>query len=220
MPRWISCSMGWSILVLISSKVINCINKIWMTSSCYEKKIYLTVKGLLWPWLFGSWIYNYLCNKCLSPLMLWVRISIRVRCTTLCDKVCQWFTTDQWFSLGPPVLSTNKTGRHNIKYIVESGKKHHKTKPKPNYLTMMINNCTNINNHLLPQIVVRQKDHGIWPWKSRYWLGTCIKFVRINKSFDTKISPNAEMVLHNNISNNIKLQGTYIVYNQLLLNNN
>jgi hypothetical protein len=42
--------------------------------------------------------------------MLWVRISIRVRCTTLCDKVCQWFTTDQWFSLGPPVLSTNKTG--------------------------------------------------------------------------------------------------------------
>jgi hypothetical protein len=66
------------------------------------------------------------------------------------------------------------------------------------------------------QIVVRQKDHGIWPWKSRYWLGTCIQFVRINKSFDTKISLNAEMVLHNNISNNIKLQGTYIVYTDKL----
>jgi len=38
-----------------------------------------------WPWSYGSWIYNYLCNQCLSPLMLlWVRISIRVRCTTLC----------------------------------------------------------------------------------------------------------------------------------------
>jgi hypothetical protein len=46
-------------------------------------------------------IDNYLCNQCLSPLMLWVRISIRARCTTLCDKVCQWLATDQWFSSGP-----------------------------------------------------------------------------------------------------------------------
>jgi hypothetical protein len=22
-----------------------------------------------WPWSYGSWIYNYLCNQCLSPLM-------------------------------------------------------------------------------------------------------------------------------------------------------
>jgi hypothetical protein len=28
-----------------------------------------------------SWIYNYLCNQWLSPLMLWVWISIRARCT-------------------------------------------------------------------------------------------------------------------------------------------
>ena len=41
-------------------------------------------------WSYSSWIYNYLCNQCLSPLMLWVRISIRVRGTTLCDKVCQY----------------------------------------------------------------------------------------------------------------------------------
>ena len=34
---------------------------------------------------------------CLSPLMLWVWIS---RCTTLCDKVCQWLETGRWFSLG------------------------------------------------------------------------------------------------------------------------
>jgi hypothetical protein len=27
--------------------------------------------------------------KCISPLLLRVRISIRARCTTLCDKVCQ-----------------------------------------------------------------------------------------------------------------------------------
>ena len=29
--------------------------------------------------------------------------------TTLCDKVCQWLATGQWFSLITPVTSTNKT---------------------------------------------------------------------------------------------------------------
>jgi len=27
-------------------------------------------------WSYGSWIYNYLCNQCLSPLMLRVWISL------------------------------------------------------------------------------------------------------------------------------------------------
>jgi hypothetical protein len=31
-----------------------------------------TLKGLSWPWSHDSWIYNYLCNQCLSPLMLLV----------------------------------------------------------------------------------------------------------------------------------------------------
>ena len=59
--------------------------------------------------------------------MLWVRISIRSRCTTLCDKVCQWLATGRWFSPDTPVSSTNKTGRHYIyKWnIVGSGVKHH-----------------------------------------------------------------------------------------------
>jgi hypothetical protein len=34
--------------------------------------------------------------------------------TTLCDKVCQWPVTDQWFSLGTLVSSTNKTDCHDI----------------------------------------------------------------------------------------------------------
>ena len=46
--------------------------------------------------------------------MLWVRISIRARCTTLCDKVCQWHATGRWFSPCTPVSSTNKTDRHNV----------------------------------------------------------------------------------------------------------
>ena len=69
-------------------------------------------------WSYGSWIYNYLCNQYLSPLMLWVRISIRARCTTLCDKVCQWLATGRWFSPGTPVSSTNKTDRHDITEVL------------------------------------------------------------------------------------------------------
>jgi len=47
---------------------------------------------LSWTWSYGSWIYNYLCNQCLSPLTLWVRIPLKRfgLDTTLCDKVYQW----------------------------------------------------------------------------------------------------------------------------------
>ena len=31
-------------------------------------------------WSLDSWIYNYLCNQCLSPLKLWVRNLFMVRC--------------------------------------------------------------------------------------------------------------------------------------------
>ena len=74
-------------------------------------------EGSSWQWSYSSWIYNYLCNQCLS-LMLLVRIPIRLRCTTLCDKFCQWFTTGRWFSPGPPVSSTNKTDSHDITKIL------------------------------------------------------------------------------------------------------
>jgi len=36
---------------------------------------------LLWLWLYGDWIYNYLYNHCLSTLKLWVRIPLMARCT-------------------------------------------------------------------------------------------------------------------------------------------
>ena len=77
--------------------------------------------GPSWSWSYDSWIYNYLCNQYLSPLVLWVRISIRARCTPLCDKVCQWLATGQWFSPRPPVSSTNKPDRHDIAEILLKG---------------------------------------------------------------------------------------------------
>ena len=89
-----------------------------MTPNCriYSKHLtyILTVLRPSLPWSYGSWIYNYLCNQCPSPLKSWVRISIRARCTVFCDKVYQWLATDRWFSPGPPVSSTNKTDRHDI----------------------------------------------------------------------------------------------------------
>jgi len=33
------------------------------------------------PGSYGRWIYNYLCNQCLSSLNLWVRTLFIVRCT-------------------------------------------------------------------------------------------------------------------------------------------
>jgi hypothetical protein len=65
------------------------------------------------------WFYNYICNQCLSPLMLWVRIPLsrNVLDTTLCDKVCQWLATGQWLSPGTPISSTNKTDHHDINTI-------------------------------------------------------------------------------------------------------
>jgi hypothetical protein len=74
--------------------------------------------GPSWPWPNVSWIYNYLCAQCLSSLMLWVRISIRAMCTTLCDKVCQWLTTGRWFFPVPRFPPPIKTDRHDITEIL------------------------------------------------------------------------------------------------------
>jgi hypothetical protein len=46
--------------------------------------------GPSWSWSCGSWIYNYLCNQCLSPLKLRVLILLMARCSSS--------TTSRWFS--------------------------------------------------------------------------------------------------------------------------
>jgi len=42
----------------------------------------------------------------------------------------------------------------------------------------MVNNSNNIkktNNRISPQLTEHKKDHYIWRWKSRFWLGTGIQ---------------------------------------------
>ena len=61
--------------------------------------IHLTLHGgPSWSWSYGS--------------------TVVARCTTLCDKVCQWHATGPWFSPCTPVSSTNKTDRHDIAEIL------------------------------------------------------------------------------------------------------
>jgi len=81
-------------------------------------------------WSHDSWIYNYLCKQCLSPLMSWVRILLN---TTFCDKVRQWLATGRWFSPGSPVSSTNKTDRHDMTEILLKVELN-TIKTKPNHL--------------------------------------------------------------------------------------
>jgi len=85
-----------------------------------------------WSWSYDSWIYNYLRNRCLSPLMLWVRIPPSARCTTLCDKVCQWLAAGLWFSPGPFI---NKTDLHDITEILLKVALN-TIKPKPNLIRL------------------------------------------------------------------------------------
>jgi hypothetical protein len=41
-----------------------------------------------WSWTYGSWIYNFMCNQCLSPLRLWVRFTLMARCAEI-QFVCE-----------------------------------------------------------------------------------------------------------------------------------
>ena len=59
----------------------------------------LYIKNILY-----CWIYNYLCNQCLSPLTLWVRSPFMAKCTRY---NIMWFATGRWFSPGIPVSSTH-----------------------------------------------------------------------------------------------------------------
>jgi len=46
---------------------------VFMTSSDWKSRSL--------SWSYCSWIYNYLCNQGLSPLMLWVQIPLMSRDT-------------------------------------------------------------------------------------------------------------------------------------------
>jgi hypothetical protein len=79
--------------------------------------------GLIPSWSYGSWTYNYLCNHCLSPLKLWVRIEFMARCTRYNIK---WLARRSMVFCGYSGIlhQYNWSPRYNWN-IVESGVKHH-----------------------------------------------------------------------------------------------
>ena len=85
---------------------------------CNLRIHFYTIEGPSWS--YGNWIYNYLCNQCLSPPTLWVRTPLRWGRlhTTLCDKDWQWLATGRWKPPGTPVASTTKTDHHDITEIL------------------------------------------------------------------------------------------------------
>jgi len=82
-----------------------------MNSSFTVDLIIVYCQGPSSSWSYGSWIYNYLWNPCISPFTLLTRIQLRwgVLDTAVCDKVCQWHTAGWW-----SVSSTSKTDRNDI----------------------------------------------------------------------------------------------------------
>jgi len=67
-------------------------------------------------------LHNLLCTFFVLFVILQTSMILLLRgCvldTQLCNKVCQWFAADRWFSPGTPVSSTNNTDRHDIAEIL------------------------------------------------------------------------------------------------------
>lgn len=70
--------------------------------------IWLTIVRFMCVWkdrvCSSSMVNLVLCNQCLPPLMLWVWISIRARCTTFCDKVRLYCIEIVWRKLESNVI--------------------------------------------------------------------------------------------------------------------
>ena len=129
---------------LLFRQIITNVIYTWTKLSVLLRYIYTEPS---WPSSYCSWIYNCWCNQFLSLLKLWVRISIRARCTTLCDTVCQWFWIGRCFSPGPPVSPTNKTDCHDITEILLALN----TKQTKTSSIYGSDFCFNIFKHLLAQ---------------------------------------------------------------------
>jgi hypothetical protein len=73
-------------------------------------------------WSYGSWIYNSLDNHYLSPLQLWVKITLRrvyVKQHYVIKFVSDLLHVGSFLQLRRyPVSSTNKTDHHDITEIL------------------------------------------------------------------------------------------------------
>ena len=109
-------------------------------------------KGPSCPWSSHSWIYNYLCNQSLSPLMMWYSLSVT------CDRSV--------------VLSGSSGFLHQYNWplrynwnIVESGVRHHK-KNQRNATLLFGHEYININIFLFKFNILINKRNVTRVWCS------------------------------------------------------
>ena len=65
----------------------------WYLDPFYQQSKLDLLLGPSWLWLYGSWVFNYLCNQCLSLLKLWVRTPFMARCTRYNIMWSSWSVT-------------------------------------------------------------------------------------------------------------------------------
>jgi hypothetical protein len=114
--------------------------------------------------------------------------------TTLYDQVCQWLATDQWFSSGTPVSSTNKTGCLDITEILLKVALNTITPLNPYLffssqqllLLMLLKESLNSDSqqfhqyqqseqttsHIKSLNIKKRTMTHVWHWESEFWLGT------------------------------------------------
>ena len=91
----------------------------------------------------------------------------KARCTTLCDKVCQWFAASRWFSPGTLASCTNKTDRYDKTEKLLKVALNIINQPKRTTLMYVPKpvSVLNIYKHMWPCQVFASFEH---PW-SRLW---------------------------------------------------
>ena len=77
----------YTVMKKLNSKLIFC-NQRTVLKFCSLHNIYINNN----LFSYGSWIYNYLCNQCLTPLMLWIRtLFMRESLSVTCDRLVVFF---------------------------------------------------------------------------------------------------------------------------------
>ena len=134
-----------------------------------SKLILANCEGPSWVWLYGSRVYNYICNQCLSLLKLWVLIQLMVRCVwyNIMWSVCQWLVAGRWFSPYTLVSSTNTNVGHDTTEILLNGTL------KPITLTLTL---------IVMFLVLHNHPSTIETWSCIFALFWCVAHSSINVS--------------------------------------
>jgi hypothetical protein len=82
---WMPTSMIWHLFSYLHLSLF------FFYQLLLSTKYYLACRR---SWSYGSWIYNYLWNQCLSTLMLGVRILLMARCTLYVQHYVIKFVSD------------------------------------------------------------------------------------------------------------------------------